>query len=85
METPKHVSLIIKRRKAELKADVQKRGDGGFSQITRERDISKGALWKFIYTDYVPTGVELLRKLDLPMPIITYRTRNALGQFESYE
>ena len=82
MKLPHHVSRVIKQRKIELEADVEKRGFGGFSQICREREISKGALWKFIYTDYIPTSLELLRKLDIPQPIIIYRTRNPKGQFE---
>ena len=85
MNIPHHVSLIIKRRKSELEADIENNGRGRFSQIATERDISKGALWKFIYTDYIPTSLELLRKLNIPEPILIYRTRNARGQFESYE
>lgn len=64
---------------------MKERGIGGFSQICRELEISKGALWKFIYTDYIPTGLELLRKLGIPEPIIIYRTRNPKGQFEANE
>ena len=80
-----NASLLIQRRKAQLLAKIEDLGRGGFNKVSRDLNVSKGALWKFINTDYVPTGVELLRKLGLPEPIIIYRTRNPRGQFESYE
>ena len=78
-------NLLIQRKRNALIAEIEELGKGGFSKVARDLDISKGALWKFLKTDYVPTGVELLKKLGIPVPIITYRTRNAMGQFESYE
>lgn len=81
----KDVQNIIQRRKAQLLAEIESFGKGGFSRVSRDLNVSKGALWKFINTDYVPTGIELLRKLGLPEPIVIYRTRNPRGQFESYE
>lgn len=82
---PKTVQNSIQRRKAQLLAEIDDLGRGGFSKVSRDLNVSKGALWKFLNTDHVPTGVELLRKLGLPEPIIIYRTRNPRGQFESYE
>ncbi len=77
-----NVSHVIKRRKKELGAEIKKRGRGGFSQLTKELDISKGALWKFVNTDYIPTSPILLRKLTLPEPIVIYRMRNPDGTFK---
>lgn len=78
----KHVSQIIKRRKIEISKRVRK---STYGKIADKLDVSKGLLWKFVNTDYVPTSPELLRKLDLPEPILIYRTRNPQGQFEPYD
>ena len=82
---PKTVQNYIQRRKAQLRAEIKDLGRGGFSKVSRDLNVSKGALWKFLRTDKVPTSIELLRKLGLPEPIIIYRTRNPKGQFESFE
>jgi len=46
-----------------------------------EQDISKGALWKFINTDYVPTSSIIRRKLGIPKLELISQYRNPLGRF----
>ena len=81
----KTIQNYIQRRKAQLLAEIEDLGRGGFSKVSRDLNVSKGALWKFLRTDKVPKSVELIRKLGLPEPIVIYRTRNPKGQFESFE
>ena len=82
MYPPKNVSQIVLLRKNELGARIK---ESTYGKLSTELGISKGVLWKFINTDYIPTSIELKRKLGLPEPIIIYRTRNPKGQFESYD
>ena len=54
---------------------------GGYQKLADELDVSKGALWKFINTDYVPTGIVLRRKLGIPEPELIEQYRDPLGRF----
>jgi len=54
---------------------------GGYQKLADELDVSKGALWKFIKTDYIPTNIVLRRKLGIPEPELIEQYRDPLGRF----
>ena len=74
----------VERRKSQLRAEIEKLGRGGFSKVASDLNVSKGALWKFLNTDYIPTSKAILRKLGLPEPTIIFQKRNKEGQYESF-
>lgn len=53
-----------------------------YDQMAHELKISKGVLWKFLNTDYIPTDSVIRSRLHIPAPIIQWRTRNEKGQLE---
>lgn len=53
-----------------------------YDQMAEELCVSKGVLWKFLNTNYVPTNPTIRHRLGIPQPIISYRTRNPKGQFD---
>lgn len=55
--------------------------DKTYGELASEMSVSKGALWKFLNTDYVPSGNELRRKLGLPEIIQHSAIRNDRGRF----
>jgi len=65
-----------------IRHDLKARlGSGGYQKLADELDVSKGALWKFINTDYVPTSIVLRRKLGIPEPELIEQYRDPLGRF----
>ena len=74
----KYVCNIIQRKKDELARIIT---DTTYGQLARDLDISKGALWKFINTDYIPTSPEIRLRFGIPNPIIVWPTRDPKGRF----
>ena len=65
-----------------IRHDLKARlGAGGYQKLADELNVSKGALWKFVNTDYVPTGIVLRRKLGIPEPELIEQYRDPLGRF----
>jgi hypothetical protein len=65
-----------------LRHDLKaKLGAGGYQKLANDLDVSKGALWKFINTDYVPTNALLRRKLGIKEPELIEQYRNEKGRF----
>ena len=73
------VSDTIDMLRDDLKARL---APGGYQKLADELDVSKGALWKFIKTDYIPTNDILRRKLGIPEPELIEQYRDSLtGRF----
>lgn len=53
-----------------------------YDQMADGLGVTKGALWKFLNTDYIPTNPVIRSRLGIPAPIVQWRTRNKKGQFE---
>lgn len=65
-----------------LRQDLKaKLGAGGYQKLASELDVSKGALWKFINTDYIPASDVLRRKLGIKEPELIEQYRDELGRF----
>ena len=54
-----------------------------YHKLAKRLGVSAGALWKFMNTDYVPTGNDLRRKLGIPELLTQAVIRNKKGQFAS--
>lgn len=53
-----------------------------YSSLAAELGVSKGALWKFVNTEYVPTNPEIREKLDLPeLIVVAVRRDKASGRY----
>lgn len=59
--------------------------DSSYHKVADELEISSGALWKFLNTDYVPTSNRIRHALGLPEMIVSFRYRDELGQFKGSE
>jgi len=53
-----------------------------YDQLASELKVSKGVLWKFLNTDYIPTDAVIRSRLGLPTPIIQWRTRDEKGRLQ---
>ena len=80
--TPNPLQSIRDALKAQLREFTGKLQDKTYDELAVELDVSKGALWKFIHTDYVPTSSIIRRKLGIPEPEFISQYRNPQGQFE---
>lgn len=72
-------------RKQVLSSELKSKGKSGektYDQLADELGITKGVLWKFLNTKYIPTDPVIRSRLHLPAPIIQWRTRNEKGQLE---
>lgn len=58
-------ALTIKNRREALQAKIA--NGMSYTDLARELGISKGALWKFLNDDYVPTSTDLRRALGIPL------------------
>lgn len=65
--------------------DRVKGEESSYHKVADDLKISKGALWKFINTDYVPTSNRIRHALGLPEMIVSFRYRDELGQFKGSE
>lgn len=54
----------------------------GYGPLADELGVSKGVLWKFCNTDYIPMDPEIRRKLNISEPEFIPQYRNPLGRFE---
>jgi len=58
-----------------LKAELERKT---YDSLAGELGVSKGALWKFVKTDYVPVNPELRKRLGLPELVIVPVKRDAV-------
>jgi hypothetical protein len=54
-----------------------------YATLSDELKVSKGALWKFINTDYIPTSPTIRHRLGLPELIVQVVVRGKDGRFAS--
>ena len=80
--TPNPLQSIRDALKAKLRDFTEDPQDKTYDELAVDLDVSKGALWKFIHTDYVPTSSVIRRKFGIPEPEYISQYRNPLGQFE---
>ena len=55
-----------------------------YGELASRLGISKGALWKFVNTAYIPTDPLLRRKLGMPELMVVPYFRNSKGRFSRH-
>lgn len=75
------VKNAVTDRKQVLSSERDSRGKT-YDQMADELGVTKGVLWKFLNTNYIPTDPVIRARLNIPAPVVQWRTRNRKGQFE---
>ncbi len=78
MQTPDGIRNTLK---AKLCHHTSNPSDQTYDQLAVELGISKGALWKFVNTDYVPDDLGIRTRLGIEEPELIKQYRNDLGRF----
>ncbi len=66
-----------------IRNELKEKIDQGttYAALSDELNVSKGALWKFINTDYLPTSPTIRHRLGLPELIVQSIVRGKDGRF----
>lgn len=68
--------------KAKLRKFTGNDTDQTYDDLAVELGISKGVLWKFLNTDYIPDNLAIRNRLGIVEPELIQQYRNELGRFQ---